>query len=297
MAPTFTDSEKNQIRQQLLDTGRELFATYGLKKTSIEDLTRPAGIAKSSFYAFFDSKEALYLELLMMERRRMREEIAARFPATDDARETIAQFLRAAVREIEANALTRRVIAHPEEWQKIARRVSQEQIEANIAESTLTALSFIREGQESGQIIATKPEVIAGVVRAVVVLAQHKDDIGRDIFPEVQEMMIEFVAKGLTTSDEASATIATEGQSTGHDQRKRVDVRVLQQRQDGRRRRELLRREGRDLRLSGSFWRRQIHHPEDPHQVAKGLRGRHRGPGKEPESVESRLLREDRGLL
>ena len=210
MAPTFTDSEKNQIRQQLLDTGRELFATYGLKKTSIEDLTRPAGIAKSSFYAFFDSKEALYLELLMMERRRMREEIAARFPATDDARETIAQFLRAAVREIEANALTRRVIAHPEEWQMIARRVSQEQIEANIAESTLTTLSFIREGQESGQIIAAKPEVIAGVVRAVVVLAQHKDDIGRDIFPEVQEMLIEFVAKGLTTSDEASATIATE---------------------------------------------------------------------------------------
>ena len=210
MAPTFTDSEKNQIRQQLLDTGRELLATYGLKKTSIEDLTRPAGIAKSSFYAFFDSKEALYLELLMMERRRMREEIAARFPATDDARETIAQFLRAAVREIGANALTRRVIAHPEEWQMIARRVSQEQIEANIAESTLTALSFIREGQESGQIIAAKPEVIAGVVRAVVVLAQHKDDIGRDIFPEVQEMMIEFVAKGLTTSDDASATIATE---------------------------------------------------------------------------------------
>ena len=210
MAPTFTDSEKNQIRQQLLDTGRELLATYGLKKTSIEDLTRPAGIAKSSFYAFFDSKEALYLELLMMERRRMREEIAARFPATDDARETIAQFLRVAVREIEANALTRRVIAQPEEWQMIARRVSQEQIEANIAESTLTALSFIREGQESGQIIAAKPEVIAGVVRAVVVLAQHKDDIGRDIFPEVQEMMIEFVAKGLTTSDEASATIATE---------------------------------------------------------------------------------------
>ena len=210
MASTFTDAEKNQIRQQLLDTGRELFATYGLKKTSIVDLTQPAGIAKSSFYAFFDSKEALYLELLMMERRRMREEIAARFPAIDNARETIAHFLRVAVREIEANALTRRVIAHPEEWQMIARRASQEQIAANIAESTLTALSFIREGPESGQIIAAKPEVIAGVVRAVVVLAQHKDNIGRGIFPEVQEMMIEFVAKGLTTSDEASANIATE---------------------------------------------------------------------------------------
>ncbi len=200
MTPIFTDSEKNQIRQQLLDSGRELFATYGLKKTSIEDLTRPAGIAKSSFYAFFDSKEALYLELLMMERRRMREEIAARFPVTDDARETIAHFLRAAVREIEANALTRRVIAHPEEWQMIARRVSPEQMEANLAESTLTTLSFIREGLESGQIIAAKPEVIAGVFRAVVALAQHKDAIGEEIYPEVLQLMIEFIADGLTTA-------------------------------------------------------------------------------------------------
>lgn len=210
MTPIFTDSEKNQIRQQLLDSGRELFATYGLKKTSIEDLTRPAGIAKSSFYAFFDSKEALYLELLMMERRRMREEIAARFPVTDDARETIAHLLRAAVREIEANALTRRVIAHPEEWQMIARRVSPEQMEANLAESTLTTLSFIREGLESGQIIAAKPEVIAGVFRAVVALAQHKDAIGEEIYPEVLQLMIEFIADGLTTAKKTPEATATE---------------------------------------------------------------------------------------
>ena len=210
MTPTFSDSEKNQIRQQLLDSGRELFATYGLKKTSIEDLTRPAGIAKSSFYAFFASKEALYLELLMIERRRMREDIAVRFPKTDDARETIAHFLHAAVREIEANALTRRVIAHPEEWQMIARRVSPEQMEANIAESTLTIQAFIREGLESGQIIAAKPEVIAGIFRAVVVLAQHKDAIGEEIYPEVLQMIIEFTADGLTTAKTAPEATATE---------------------------------------------------------------------------------------
>ena len=71
-------------------------------------------------------------------------------------------------------------------------------MEANIAESTLATLSFIRDGQEDGRIIAAKPEVIAGVVRAVVTLTAHKDDIGRDIYPEVLEMMIDFVAIGLT---------------------------------------------------------------------------------------------------
>ena len=201
--PSFTEVEKTHIRAELLEAGRELFATRGLKKTSIEDLTRPAGISKSSFYAFFESKEALYLELLMMGRRRMKEEISATFPATDDAREAIVHFLHAAIHEIETGALTRRVITHPEEWRTVTRRVSPEQMEANIAESTLTTLSFIREGRESGRIIDAKPEVIAGIIRAVVTLTTHKDDIGRDIYPEVLEMMIGFVARGLTGAGRA----------------------------------------------------------------------------------------------
>lgn len=196
--PTFTEIEKSHIRGRLMEAGREFFAARGVKKTSLEDLTGPAGIAKSSFYAFFDSKEALYLELLMAERRRMAEELSATLPVAGEARETVRCFLRAAIREIEESALTRRVITHPEEWRMVVRRVSPEQMEANIAESTLATLSFIREGQESGEIVAARPEVIAGLVRAVVVLTTHKDDIGKDIYPEVLEMMIDFVAAGLT---------------------------------------------------------------------------------------------------
>lgn len=196
--PTFTEIEKSHIRGRLMEAGREFFAVRGVKKTSLEDLTGPAGIAKSSFYAFFDSKEALYLELLMAERRRMAEELSATLPVAGEARETVRCFLRAAIREIEESALTRRVITHPEEWRMVVRRVSPEQMEANIAESTLATLSFIREGQESGEIVAARPEVIAGLVRAVVALTTHKDDIGKDIYPEVLEMMIDFVAAGLT---------------------------------------------------------------------------------------------------
>lgn len=196
--PTFTETEKSHIRARLMEAGREHFAARGVKKTSIEELTRPAGIAKSSFYAFYDSKEALYLELLMVERRRMVEEFSATLPAAGEARRNVRRFLRAAIREIESSPLTRRVITHPEEWRMVVRRVSPEQMEANIAESTLATLSFISEGQKSGEIVAARPEVIAGLVRAVVALTTHKDDIGRDIYPEVMEMMVDFVAAGLT---------------------------------------------------------------------------------------------------
>lgn len=195
--PTFSELEKNHIRERLIEVGREHFSARGLKKTSLEDLTRPAGIAKSSFYAFFESKEALYLELIMIERRRIAEELSAASPVAGDAREEIRRLLRAIIGKIEEGALTRRVITHPEEWRRVLRRVSAERAGENLAESTLVTLSFLGEAQESGEIIDASPEVIAGVFRAVVTLTTHKDDIGRDVYPEVLEMVIDFVAAGL----------------------------------------------------------------------------------------------------
>lgn len=197
--PMFTESEKNHIREQLLKAGRELFPRYGLKKTSLEDLTRPAGIAKSSFYRFFESKEELYLELLAEERGRLRGEISSdSFETAGGGREAVEHFLRAVVREFETNPLTRRLVTHPEEWRAVVRRVSPEAMRANVEDSTLAVSSFIRRGQEEGLISEGDPDVLAGVIRSVVVLSVHKDDIGREIYADVLEKMIELVAKGLT---------------------------------------------------------------------------------------------------
>src|ERR1043165_445263 len=60
MAIPFPADEQPRIHSLLLDAGEELFASQGLKKTSLDELVAPAGVAKGSFYAFFDRKEALY---------------------------------------------------------------------------------------------------------------------------------------------------------------------------------------------------------------------------------------------
>ena len=59
MAVAFRPDEKDRIVRVLVETAERLFATQGLKKTSLDELVQPAGIAKGSFYAFFDSKESL----------------------------------------------------------------------------------------------------------------------------------------------------------------------------------------------------------------------------------------------
>src|SRR4051812_10178638 len=44
--------------------GRERFARYGLRKTSVEELARAAGVSKGAFYLFYDSKEELYFDVM-----------------------------------------------------------------------------------------------------------------------------------------------------------------------------------------------------------------------------------------
>jgi AcrR family transcriptional regulator len=197
MARAFTEQEKAHIHQQLLDAGRDHFTRYGLKKTSIEDLTNAAGIAKSSFYLFFDSKEALYVELLHKESTGVEQRVlGASFHATDDIHDGMKRFLRAVIHEIETNALTRWLVAHPEDLDLLARRMTPEQVAAKTKSSLALIRPFVERGQEQGQIVAGRPEVIAGVIRAVTLLTLHKDTIGDD-YPDVLEMMINLVVDGL----------------------------------------------------------------------------------------------------
>ena len=65
MSPrSLSDHEKQMQRQRLLEKGRELLMSYGVRKTSIDDITRAAGMAKGTFYNHFDSKEEFVLEII-----------------------------------------------------------------------------------------------------------------------------------------------------------------------------------------------------------------------------------------
>ena len=61
--PRFTEQEKDIINNKLLIEGEKLFALHGLKKVTVDDLVAAVNISKGSFYAFYPSKEHLYVEI------------------------------------------------------------------------------------------------------------------------------------------------------------------------------------------------------------------------------------------
>ena len=55
---------RNERRAQILDVARQLFARRGYHATSIQDLLDGADIARGTFYLHFDSKRAIFDELV-----------------------------------------------------------------------------------------------------------------------------------------------------------------------------------------------------------------------------------------
>lgn len=59
--PKFSSEERNRIYLSLLEKGKELFNAKGFSEVTAEDVALEAGIAKGTFYHFFENKEHLYM--------------------------------------------------------------------------------------------------------------------------------------------------------------------------------------------------------------------------------------------
>lgn len=66
---------------RLFESSAGLFARYGFQKTSINDITRAAGVSKGSMYLEFPSKEALFQALIRHEFRAYLAEAAEQIAA------------------------------------------------------------------------------------------------------------------------------------------------------------------------------------------------------------------------
>ncbi|MEV0825024.1 TetR/AcrR family transcriptional regulator [Nonomuraea rubra] len=200
MPPAFSAEEKARITAILLETGQRLFTNQGLRKTSLEELMAPTGVAKSSFYVFFDSKEALYLELMLRQSGEVkRRVIDDGLLSTTDTREGLRRFLRATLTELSANPLWRRLMTHPEEMQAVARKLDPARVTL-MADNPVTALSeFVALKSDEKELIAAEPGVITGVLQCVLLVPMFADRLGEPALQaKVLDLLIDFVAAGLT---------------------------------------------------------------------------------------------------
>jgi len=199
MPRAFTEVEKEKIRERLFAAGRSCFTRYGLKKTTIDDLVKPVGIAKSSYYLFFESKESLYVELLMAEMPAMMERlIDVSFAATDDAREALVRLLKAIVHEIETNEFARIMLDNPSELKQLAASIDFDDILQRSVAFYAPLIEKIVEAQEHGGIVPGDPQQIMYSLGLIKLIPLNRDRLPDTLYQAMLDFIPQVLADGLT---------------------------------------------------------------------------------------------------
>jgi AcrR family transcriptional regulator len=129
MGRSFSEGEKKRILRSLKSLATERFAAQGIKGTTVEELTQGVGISKGAFYQFFPSKEELFFSLVEEREQAMREPLL-KLDVHD----------KAAVRDLILSLLVLwksdpllRIIADPQEYQVLLRRLPEERLAEHLA--------------------------------------------------------------------------------------------------------------------------------------------------------------------
>ncbi|HBD3479844.1 TPA: TetR/AcrR family transcriptional regulator, partial [Escherichia coli] len=190
--------EKEKIREELLKVAYRFFVDKGFKNTSLEDITSSVGIAKSSFYIFFESKEILYMELLAHEGEQIEKQVWPKVIAAKDIRSAIKIYLNEMALELEDKILTQRLVYDLEEYKIVSRKLNPDYVGSEHLRSIVPLVEFIKLRQDSNEIIDEEPGIIAGVLRAAWLIGSQKGDLQQYNYERIKELLFEAVADRVT---------------------------------------------------------------------------------------------------
>ncbi len=185
MALPFTDNQKNTIRERLLRSAMKHALKIGVKKTSLDMLAADAGIAKSSFYKFFESKELLFLEA----GARWEKEIHSRMQTTLKENSRLSDKDRAAAMVFSVfTAIHELGIARflREDAPLLNELLQEKQVKAHMLSSAQMLFEALREAN----IRFTVPdETVSSVIQLMYLSILNFADLGENYFPALYEIV------------------------------------------------------------------------------------------------------------
>jgi AcrR family transcriptional regulator len=194
MPRAFTDTERVAIRERLLAAGQRLFAQRGIRATTVDQLARAAGISKGAYYLFYPSKEALFFAIVEEVETTMQTRLAAR--VAEAPQDALRLLMRASLNARLENPLFD--VAISEEAVAVMRTMSPEDREAFLRRDVDMTESIAGLLAAAGVPVSVSPQLLAGLLRALVFIGMHREDIGAETAPAVEDFLVDALSAALS---------------------------------------------------------------------------------------------------
>jgi AcrR family transcriptional regulator len=199
----FETDEQAETYEALVEAGREQLLRYGPTKTNVSDVTEPVGVAKSTFYLYFESKADLYLEIFRREFDQLGGRIEEELSGVEEPAAKLAVLFHCYREFAEENPFVQEMLAAGNYRQMFRKNVSPERFEEIQQEGMAQFLPIIAEiqAESEGPISEVDPATVVGVMGVIGLVVQNSDEFeeyGETYYDQVQELLIDALASGLT---------------------------------------------------------------------------------------------------
>ena len=195
MARAFDKDERAAIRAALLEAGKAHFERHGIRQTRIEDICRAVGIAKGSFYAFFPSREELFMTIVEeREALHMRDMLAFIDSAAGDAERRARGFFDLIMRKMETDPILNLVLAHGE-IPHLVLKLGPARFAAGHRRDRAFAREAAQRWSRSGERTIAAADLIGLMTIALSVAVQRSQMTRRQYRPTVALLRQLFVAR------------------------------------------------------------------------------------------------------
>ncbi len=194
----FSDDDRDRIRAELVEAGRDLFARHGFDRTRVRDVTEAVGIGTSTFYQFFDAKEDLYLAVLLVERDRIHDRLDAAAREADTPRAEAETVLRTMFAEVRSSPLTRRLFVDGE-IRLVEAQLDGATRDPDAPEAPDRTLPQIDAWVDRDEFRLDDPETVAGLFRSLLLVTQAQDTplLPPESYEAIEDRLIETIVDGL----------------------------------------------------------------------------------------------------
>jgi AcrR family transcriptional regulator len=199
-------------KAKILDSGKELFSTQGFKDTNVADITKKAGIATGTFYLYYPSKEELFMEIYLEENEKLKRAIMETVDPDGDPLTVLMELMQKNMQGMAANPILREWY-NKDIFNKIEEKFRQQNGLEQVDFLYQSFIEIIQKWQADGKMRRDiDSEMIMALFSVVIIVDLHKDEIGFQYFPKIQEYLTEFIMNGLRdSSTQATAGGRTKG--------------------------------------------------------------------------------------
>jgi AcrR family transcriptional regulator len=193
MPKAFTEREKEVIHGLLLEHGYRLFSTFGLRKTRVAELASAAGISKGAFYLFYDSKEALFMDVVEMAEQHFRQQVLAKIdrPGPSPRARLLAVLTKAFTTFTEMPILQ---FLTSSDYDLLYRRVSAETLEEHLASDRVFIDELVARCRQADIPIQASTDEISRLFYMLTLTVLHQDALGPDRLEGAIDTLLELVA-------------------------------------------------------------------------------------------------------